>query len=56
MKKTYIVPKMEATEINMVSMIAASDPKVITEELDPEEADSRKYNNVWDDEEEEEDF
>lgn len=35
MKKTYMAPAMEVTEIAMVNMIAASDPKVLGSSLSP---------------------
>lgn len=50
MKKTYIAPKMEMTEIKMASMIAASDPKVMTSELNYSEAESRESRFFDDDE------
>ena len=48
MKKTYIAPAMEVTEIAMVNMIAASkDPKVLGGSLPPSssEAPMRDYDD-----------
>lgn len=40
MKKTYIAPEMEVTEIAMVNMIAASDPKVLGGTLPPSSSEA----------------
>lgn len=47
MKKTYIAPEMEVTEIAMVNMIAASDPKVLGGTLPPSssEAPTRDFDD-----------
>ena len=45
MKKTYIAPAMEMTEIKMVSMIAASDPTVQTDPIAPGAAESRSFDD-----------
>ena len=59
MKKIYFAPDTTITKIELQRMIAASDPTDQT--LDPNEdpiedesgIGSRRHNNVWDDEEEE---
>ncbi|MBO4214931.1 MAG: hypothetical protein J5888_01185 [Bacteroidaceae bacterium] len=40
MKKTYIAPAMEVTEIAMVNMIAASDSKVLGSSLSPSSSEA----------------
>ena len=42
MKKTYISPDMETIEIKMVGMLAASDPKILTDPIDSGDAESRE--------------
>lgn len=51
MKKTYIAPKMEMTEIKMVSMIAASELNVYRSTLNANEAESRESGGFFDDDE-----
>ena len=41
MKKTYIAPEMMVENIELESMIAASDPKVFTDEVNASNAESR---------------
>ena len=61
MKKMYISPVLEIVKVNSCSVIAAS-PAVEMPEGTPDlengdptdVADSRRHNNVWDDEEDEE--
>ena len=52
MKKTYIAPAMEVTEIAMVNMIAASDPRVLGGTLPPgsSEAPLRDFDFDFDEE------
>ena len=52
MKKIYIAPKAEMTEMEMESMIAVSPQKVYNTTLDPNEAEGRAFDLDWDDEEE----
>ena len=49
MKKTYIAPMNNITEMEVESMIATSDPKVINSGLDASQAESRSSN--WFDDE-----
>ena len=57
MKKIYLIPQTQVTEIELQQMIAESiiektlNPEETTD--DPNEIGSRRYQNVWDDEEEE---
>ena len=49
MKKTYKAPAIELTEIKMESMIAASGPIVLTDPADPETAQSKIFDILFDD-------
>ncbi len=57
MKKTYLIPQTEVTEIRLLQMIASSPIKGNLnpdEEVDdPSEVGSRRRRNVWGEEEEE---
>lgn len=48
MKKTYIAPMNNITEMEVESMIATSDPKVINSGLDASQAESRSSNRFDD--------
>jgi len=58
MKKIYETPEMKVVNVKLTTMIAASDPDVTVNKddtpVDPGKVDSRRYNNVWDEEDEEE--
>ena len=51
MKKTYIVPYMETNEIKKVNVLSASNPKVHKTGLDPESAEGRRFNDNFEEEE-----
>ncbi len=58
MKKIYMMPNCQVIKVNLTTMIAASTPDVIvddTEEVDADKVESRRHNDVWDDEDEEDD-
>ena len=56
MKKIYMMPNCQVIKVTLTTMIAASTPDVKvddTEEVDADKVESRRHNDVWDDEEEE---
>ena len=58
MKKIYMMPNCQVIKVTLTTMIATSTPDVIvddTEEVDADKVESRRHNDVWDDEEEEDD-
>ena len=58
MKKIYQIPEAVKTEMATSMILAASDPNVKVdknESVNADDVESRRSNNVWD-EEEEEDF
>ncbi len=58
MKKIYMMPNCQVIKVTLTTMIATSTPDVIvddTEEVDADKVESRRHNDVWDDEEDEED-
>ena len=56
MKKIYMMPNCQVIKVTLTTMIATSTPDVIvddTEEVDADKVESRRHNDVWDDEDEE---
>ena len=54
MKKIYEIPELAVVKLDLVDIVAASNPEIIvdtTEDVNAEEVESRR-NNIWDDEEE----
>ncbi len=52
------MPNCQVIKVTLTTMIATSTPDVIvddTEEVDADKVESRRHNDVWDDEEDEED-
>lgn len=54
MKKIYEIPELAVVKLELVNIVAASNPEIIvdtTEDVNAEVVESRR-NNIWDDEEE----
>ena len=49
MNKTYSAPKVISLKMNTAHFIAASNPKVLTDPLDPSAAEGRRANDDFDD-------
>lgn len=59
MKKIYQIPETVIMKIATSMILSASDPNVkvdTTESVDADKVESRRNRDVWEDEEEEEDF
>ena len=57
MKKIYLMPDCQVIKVALTTMIAASEPDVKvddTEKVDADKVETRRHNDVWDDEEEDE--